>query len=186
LAVNGGWSYRTPPLTDRFSPEEKEYIRKLKTGFAIGFDASYFFTEVYGAGFKYDQFKTSNSSLYGEDNILIAFIGPSFAIRLLNQSKTNCFFMSYSIGYMGFKDVGKQLGTPVTLKGSTAGFVMDIGYDITFSKNWSAGIQFSLLAGVISEFDETRNGITQTLILEKDQYEGLHRLNISIGLRYNL
>jgi len=63
---------------------------------------------------------------------------------------------------------------------------MDIGYDIAFSKNWSAGIQFSLLAGVISEFDETRNGITQTLILEKDQYEGLHRLNISIGLRYNL
>ena len=186
FAVNAGWSYRLAPLPDGLSSQQKEYLKKLKSGLGLSFDATYFITEVYGVGFKYDLFKTSNTSSYGEDNITIPFIGPAFAMRLYDQSKSNCWFMNIALGYMGFKDEGKQSGQPVTLKGSTFGLATDIGYDIALSKNWSAGIQLSVLSGVLTSFDQTSSSGTQTIKLEKDEYEGLGRLSISIGLRCNL
>ena len=186
LAGNIGWSYRTAPLADGLNSAQKEYLKKLKNGFNVSLDASYFFSEMFGAGFKYDLFKSSNTSSVGEDNISISFVGPAFAMRFFNQTKTNCWFMNYGIGYMGLKDKGKESGQPVTAKGSTVGLVMDIGYDIAFSKNWSAGIQLSLLSGILTELNVTQNGYTQKVKLEKGQYEGLGRLNISIGLRCNL
>jgi len=186
LAANGGWSYRTAPLADGLNSAEREYMKKLKNGFNFSLDASYFFSEMFGAGVKYDLFKTSNSSSTVEDNISINFVGPAFAMRFFNQSKTNCWFMNYSIGYMGYTDKGNNYGQSGIIKGSTVGLVMDIGYDIALSKNWSAGIQLSLLYGMLTELDETVNGVTRTVKLEKDQYEGLGRLNISIGLRCNL
>ena len=87
---------------------------------------------------------------------------------------------------MGYKDEGEYLGQSASLKGSTVGFSWDIGYDFTLSKNWSGGIQLSLLSGILTEIKQTQNGITQTVKLEKEQYEGLGRMNISIGLRCNL
>ena len=186
LAANCGWSYRTATIPDDFDPAQKEYIKKLKHGLNIGLEASYFFSEMFGAGLMYDLFKTSNAIYYGEDNISIIFVGPSFAMRLFDRSKTNCMLVNYGIGYMGFKDKAKELGNPIIINGSTVGLVMNIGYDFSLSKNWSAGIQLSLLSGILTEYNETRNGVTQKIKLEKDQYEGLGRINISIGLRYNL
>lgn len=186
LAFNAGWSRRLASLPDGLNSQQTEYLKKLKNGFNISADASYFFTEMLGAGLKYDLFKASNTSSFGEDNIAITFVGPAFTLRLLNQSKTSSWYMNYALGFMGFKDRGKESGQPVTIKGSTLGFTMDIGYDIAISKNWAAGIQLSLLSGILTEYDKTENGITQKVKLAKEQYEGLGRLNISIGLRCNL
>jgi len=186
LAFNVGWSYRTPRIADGLDPVVREHIRKLKTGFAITLDASYFFTEMFGAGFKYDMFKSSNSTPILDGNINLNFIGPAFAMRFYNHTKTNCWFMDYGIGYMGYRENMSVPGTTISMKGNTAGFVMDIGYDFALSKNWSAGIQLSLLSGMLSEMDITTNGVTEKVTLEKGQFEGLHRLNISVGLRCNL
>jgi hypothetical protein len=185
LAVSGGWSYRTAPIAKGLDPGEIEYVKKLRHGLNFSMDASYFFSEMFGAGVKYDLFKASNSTLWGEDHISINYAGPVFAMRFFNQSKTNCWLINYSIGYMGYTDRGKAAGIPELIKGSTVGTVIDIGYDIALSKNWSACLQLSMLSGILTEYDETINGITQTIKLE-DQKEGLMRLNISIGLRCNL
>lgn len=187
LALNAGWSRRLAPLyDDGLTSWQKEYAKKLMNGFNISADASYFFTEMLGAGLKYDLYKSSNSSYYGEDKISIQYVGPAFAMRFFNQAKTNCWFMSASIGYMGYKDVGNAGGQAVTIKGSTVGVSWDVGYDVAISKKWSAGIQLSLLSGVLTEVDYIVNGVSEKKKLEKDEYEGLGRLNIAIGLRCNL
>jgi hypothetical protein len=186
LAFNAGWSRRLAPLPDGLTSQQKEYAGKLKNGFNISADAGYFFTEMFGVGLKYDLFKTSNSSSVGEDNISITFVGPAFAMRFYNRSKTNSWYMDLELGYMGYKDQGKKLGNPVTFKGSTFGAVWNIGYDFAISGNWAAGIQLSFLSGMLTECELTENGVTRKIELEKDEYEGLGRMNISIGLRYNL
>jgi len=186
LAFNAGWGYRTPRIYDGLDPIAKEHVKKLKSGFDISFDASYFFTEMFGAGFKYDLFKSSNIIQNLKGDITLNFIGPAFAMRFFDHTKTNCWFMNYGFGYMGYKENMSIPGESVTMKGGTAGFVIDIGYDIALSKNWAAGIQLSLLSGMLSEMEMTTNGVTQKVKFEKDQFEGLHRLNITIGLRCNL
>jgi len=186
LAFNAGWSCRTAPFADSLSPSEKEYLKKLRNGFNISLDANYFFTEMFGAGFKYDFFKSSTSQYGGKESISITFAGPAFAMRLYDRNKTNCLFMNYSIGYMGYMGKAELSGQSGTRKGSTAGFVTEIGYDIALSKNWSAGVQLSLLSGILTEYTENINGVTQKVKLEKDKYEGLGRLNIAIGFRCNL
>ena len=158
----------------------------MKSGFDFSLDAGYFFSEMFGAGFKYERFKSSNTIQNLEGDITLNFIGPGFSMRFFDHTKTNCWFMNYGIGYMGYKENATAPGNSVTMTGSTAGFVMDVGYDLAISKNWSAGIQLSLLSGVLTEMKVTSNGVTQKVKLEKDQYEGLARLNISIGLRCNL
>ncbi len=186
LAFNGGWSYRLASLPDGLSSAEKEYLKKLKSGFSISCDVTYFFMEALGVGLKYDLYKSSNSLSGLSDNISIPFIGPAFATRVFNQDKTNYWFFNLAFGYMGFKDKGTASGQSGTIKGGTAGVAMDIGYDFAISKNWAAGVQVSLLSGMITELDYTINGTTQKKKLEKDQYEGLGRMNISVGLRCNL
>ena len=46
-------------------------------------------------------------------------------------------------------------------------------------------VYFTVLSGVLTEYDQTINGHTERVKLEKDQYEGLQRINISVGLRFN-
>jgi len=187
LAFNVGWSYRTPRIVDGLDPIIRDHIEKLKSGLNINLDASYFFTEMFGVGFKYDLYKASNSIQSLEGDITLNFLGPAFAMRSFDRAtKTNSWFMNCAIGYMGYTEHLKVPGQSVMLKGSTAGFVMDIGYDIAFSKNWSAGIQLSILSGILTEMNRTSNGVTEKVKLEKDQFEGLHRFNISVGLRCNL
>lgn len=186
MAVSGGWSWRTNPLDKSLTPQERKYAKKLMQGLNFSFDASYFFNEMFGVGFKYDLFNTSTTFYTLTETVSINFAGPAFAMRFFNQTKTNLWFMNYGIGYMGYTDKAKVSGQPAMIKGSTVGLLLDLGYDFAISKKWSAGIQLSSLMGFLTEYDFTENGYTQRKKLEKDEYEGLNRLNISIGLRCNL
>jgi hypothetical protein len=186
FAGNIGWGNRTAPLADGLDPIVREYAKKLSSGLYINLEANYYFKEFIGAGLKYGLFKTSNSIYIVEDNISINFIGPSFSMRLLNKSKTCCLLFNYSIGYMGYTDKGQVEGTPIEIKGSTVGFDMSAGFDFALTKHLSAGIQLSLISGMLTEIDETINGYTEKKTLEKGSYEGLGQFNITVGLRYNL
>ena len=185
IAANVGWGHRTAPTAKGLSTAQKDHIKKLKSGLNISFDASYFIAEMYGIGFKYDLFKSSNSTRDYEDDISISFLGPAFAMRYFDKSKTSYLFMNFALGYMGFKDEGKAFGTKGTIKGSTFGAAMDFGYDFALSETWGFGLQLSLLSGTLTNIDVTGNGRTQTVKLDKDEYEGLGRLNLSVGLRCN-
>ena len=173
-------------IPDNVSYGARDYLKKLKSGFNISFDASYYFTEIMGAGLKYDLYKSSGSSQYGKDNISISFIGPAFYTRIYNHSKTNYWNFNFAIGYMEYRDKGELKSIPVTIKGNTAGFVWDIGYDFRISDNWAMGVQVSMVSGILYEYKVTENGRTKNIKLEKGSYEGLTHLNINIGIRCNL
>jgi hypothetical protein len=185
IAVDGGWSYRTVPLAEG-APSA------LKSGFHYGLDLSYFFTEYLGAGFRYNDFLSkaeiiSPGSGKSKDNISIRFIGPYFSTRFLNSSKTNALFLNLGIGYTGYKDQAQVIagGDKITLTGNTAGISYDIGYDIGVSKDLAIGFQLSLYTGILSQFKSTKGNHTETIVLEKGQYEGLSRIAVSVGLRFN-
>lgn len=169
----------------------------MKSGYHLGGDVNYFFSEALGAGVKYTVFKSQNSldnvyytDLDGtvipgkmSDDLSVTFIGPSFSSRIFNVDKTNALLMSLSIGYLGYKDE-KVLVTPARITGNTVGFVFEIGYDIGIAENLALGFQLSLLSGALSQIEWSDDSGTQVIKLESGQYEGLSRIDLSIGLRF--
>lgn len=195
---NGGWSYRVAKLAESIPSDFEQYMKDLKSGYHYGLDLLYYFSEQLGFGFKYNVYRSKNnidnvyvsrpdgSTQFGKmsDDISINFIGPFFSTRLLNANKENSFLFNLGIGYMGYMDK-TVLITDYTIKGNTLGLCWDIGYDIGISKSMAIGFQLSYLIGTLTKY-ELNDGInTETIKLEKDNYENLSRIDLSIGLRFS-
>ena len=199
IAVNGGWSYRLAKIAGNNEPEIQQYQKELKSGYNFGADLTYFISETFGVGFKYSNFKSTNSmddiyltfpngyTEYGKmsDNISINFIGPFFSTRFMNANKKNAFLLNFGIGYMGYNNEAVLISN-YSFKGSTLGISWDAGYDIGLTENLSLGVQFSFLQGTLMEYELSNGVITETIKLDNDNYESLSRIDLSLGLRYNL
>jgi hypothetical protein len=197
LAVNGGYSYLTAKVGESVPGDFKDYIKELKSGYHLGGDLTYFFTEPLGFGIKYYLFKSSNSldNIYREDSdgnrtygkmsddLTISFIGPTFSTRLLNHNKNKAFIMNVSLGYMGYSN-DKVIIDKYKMTGSTVGLSFDIGYDFALSENLSLGFHISSLTGTLFEYVWNDGGRTETIKLEKGEYESLNRIDFSVGLRF--
>lgn len=198
IAVNSGYSYQTAKVAESVPIDFKDYIKKLKSGHHFGGDLTYYYTEPLGFGIKYYIFKSSNNldNIYVEDSngyrrygkmsddITISYIGPSYSTRLINHDKSKAFLMNLSLGYMGYSN-DKVIIDNYKMTGSTMGLSFDIGYDIGLSKNLSLGFQLSFLTGTLFEYDWNDGTKTETINLEKGEYESLNRIDFSVGLRFS-
>ncbi len=196
-AINGGWSYRVAKPADNIPSEFEQYMKDLKSGYHYGLDLSYYFSEQLGFGFKYYNYHSkteinnvyvtlpNGSSQYGKmsDDISINFIGPFFSTRLLGDNKKNSLLLNYGIGYIGYTDKAVLI-SDFTMRGSTFGFCWDIGYDIGLSKNFALGFQLSFMISTLTQYDLSDGVKTKTIKLEKDNFESLSRIDLSIGLRF--
>ncbi len=163
ISLNGGFSYQTAKIAESVPADFKDYVKQLKSGYHFGGDATYFFSEQLGFGFKYYLFKSSNSmdniyldDIYGNrrygimsDDLTISFIGPSFSTKLLNHNKSDAFLMNISLGYMGYLN-DKVVIDKYKMTGSTIGYAIDFGYDIGLTENLSLGLQISFISGTIN------------------------------------
>ncbi len=198
FALNGGYSYRTAKVAENVPYDFRDYTKALKSGYHLGTDLTYFFTDFMGAGVKYQMFKSSNSldgiyieNEYGErkygkmsDDLTISFIGPSFSTRLLNHNKNNALILNLSLGYMRYVN-NNVIVDSYKITGGTLGSSLDIGYDIGLSENVSLGLQLSFLSGTLFKYNLNDGVSTRTVSLEKNEYESLSRIDFSIGLRFH-
>ncbi|MBN2613654.1 MAG: hypothetical protein JXB00_19010 [Bacteroidales bacterium] len=195
-ALSGGWSNRTAKLSDDIPSEFRDYFEELKSGHQFSVDLSYYFSEHLGAGFKYNRYWSSNkiNSVYMtlpdgtirngamSDNIGIQFAGPFVSTRILNRNKRNSLNILFAVGYLGYKDIATLIDD-YTITGNTMGVCWDIGYDIGISKNLAIGFQVSLTSGTLTEITATDGINTETIKLEKENYENISHVDLSIGLR---
>jgi len=91
--------------------------------------------------------------------------------------------MNLSLGYMSYSNDVVVID-PYQLKGSTVALTFDVGYDLSISKNFALGIQFSLLAGRLSNYTKTDNSGTDTIELGNKEYVDLGQIDFSVGLRF--
>lgn len=190
LSFHTGYSHRIAKIGDNVPAALKEYVNKTRPGMHFNAEMLYFMKNNLGFGLQYCYNHTkakSENYLIGEfsDNISIRFFGPVFSFRAYNHTMKNNVYMSFALGYLGYKDKGTVNSENVLIKGSTAGLKYDAGYDIGIAKNTSLGFQMSYLTGIITEITVTQGYISQVKKLEKENYENLGRLDLSIGLKFN-
>lgn len=215
FSINGGYSRRLAKVADNEYADQNE---KLKTGYHLGADIAYYFSEGFGIGAKCVVFKTSHSQdvyliansydayhhIYDyqnpfayvrtteytykyvrvEDKHTIPFIGPMISTRFYGEKRQSIFLMNYSIGYLWYKDKRMEDNSSFTFTGNTLGLLIDLGYDYWFSKNNALGVRLSLIGGSLKKYTYDNGKTKEKVNLDKNKYEGLGRLDVSVGLRF--
>ncbi len=198
FAFNVGYSRLTAGAPEGLSNDFAGYIKDLKNGFHFGGDLTYYFKEQFGVGAKCYFFKTTTSSVniyveqeaggrvYGKmsDDITTSFIGPMFSTRYFDKKKRNALYINYSLGYMGYSNNAVFINN-YKYTGNTVGLSIDVGYDIKVSEKASVGFQISFIAGTLSRIKVDNGVTTQTVELKKNSREGLGRIDLSVGFRFN-
>jgi len=194
ISIYGGLSIEPAKLSADIPFNLRDYYHDLQSGMNINGSISYFYSDQLGIGFKYQRFMSSNtwdnatfSTKYGSrtgklsDKLKISFFGPSLTLRTV-YGNGNALYSNYFIGYVRYRDDAVVI-SPVTITGGTLGIGLDAGYEIEVTEHFHIGFQASFIAGGVREFKTINgNGGVQTIKLEDDNYESIHRLDFSIGI----
>lgn len=198
IGINGGLSYLLAKISNEVPLDSRNYIKGLKSGYHFSADAGYFWKEGVGLGVKYSNFKSSNQDemilrdngmvVYAgsvSDNITTQFIGPVYYNRYYTKNRKTVFLTGLSLGYLDYNNKGK-LAEEFVIKGGTIGLGFDLGADFSIGKNLSLGFGLAYVAGTLKKLQRRDGSFTQTINLEKGNYESMSRLDLSAGLRYTL
>ncbi|BAV04602.1 Outer membrane protein beta-barrel domain-containing protein [Filimonas lacunae] len=194
IALNGGWGYHIAKTASGLSQSEKDYINKLRSGFVYGGDVMYFFGKNWGVGVKFSRFSkgvsvgaNGNISGFSETTKSTNFIGATFGGRVNNSSETGALILGISLGYLGYTEEGTYLSLPYQMTGGTVGAVTEIGYDFKVSDHIALGAQLSYLSGTLrrAHYIVVADNRDETSSLEDGQAEGLSRIELSAGIRFN-
>ncbi len=195
ITYSGGYSYRLAPIDPNIPDDFINYMEKLKSGFHLGSDVIYFFSQAWGIGAKGGLYKASNSinniyvevgngnRIYGNmsDNITISFAGATLATDLFKQNRKNRLLLSFSLGCLWYED-DMILIDMFKVKGNTFGTALNIAYDIQLSEHLSLGFMASLYAGSMSEYTISDGMTTLAVDLDAQHQENLTRFDLSVGL----
>ncbi|MEN8229417.1 MAG: hypothetical protein ABFS38_14760 [Bacteroidota bacterium] len=199
FTLNGGYSYRLAKVPNGLAPDQKEYLASLKHGYNLGADLVYYITNHHGIGLKYSTYRASGlledtylpvgsgDVYHGDitDDITINFAGPFYSARLISPDGRYSLIQNLGVGYLGYYDIATYIQY-ITIKGRTAGMVYDLGFDYGITKQLKLGIQASIYAGVLTEYEISDGQTSQTVELTKENNEGLGRLDFSVRLSYRL
>jgi hypothetical protein len=193
--IQGGYSYRMAKVSENISSEFKDYINKLKSGYNISGNVSYFFTDEYGICLDYSRFMTSNSMngvyLYDpydpsvptqgpgkmEDNISISFIGIGLAGRKIFNDGNILLVGNFALGSASYHNDAKLIDSSYTIEGSTFGYYGMLNLDFMISSHWALGFGISYLGGTLK--NATVNGVSADL-----GEENLFRFDFNAGIRF--
>lgn len=172
-----GYSHRLSKINESYSTSTREQLNKLRRGYVIGGDVHYFYTKSSGLGIKYS---TNDYGFHaaGGDKVVLNYFGLSH-LRRFEQTSGNSVFLGANLGYQMYKEKNSVNGKS-GLKGQTLGLGLELGYGFKMSAGSQMYFAASMLSGAITK---VKNG-TYVRKLEKDEYEGLLRGEITVGITF--
>lgn len=196
VAVQAGPGFRIGKVQSGLGADMDSFLRKLKKGYSLSADVTYYFLNVFGVGFKAQNYHASNSANVqiqynsGErwigtmtDKIDISFLGPFASYRW--QINKHSIILGSGLGYLHYKDKS-YIGKSVSVNGGTLGLFSELNYDYSFTNRLAFGVSVSLISGSLSSVTTTIDGSRQTSGTNSGQKENISNIAISVGLRLNL
>lgn len=199
LSMQGGGAYRSGQMDPSLDGIMLQHAKRLRWGTVYGADATYYFTQTWGAGLQYSNMRSFNrerveasyddgSSRSGflESRIDVAYMGPMLSARMLSPDGRHALIGNYGAGYVSYREAGEVIEA-YSIRGWTVGFRMELGYEWRLNGRLSLGVLLSATSGVLYDLEMTDSaGGRQTVKLDRDEAENLSRLALSVGLRWNL
>lgn len=197
VILEGGLSFRTAGVSQELPAEFQKYAKDLRKGFHLGGELGFFFNTSFGVGFRGSWSKASNSmgSIYIEDEegnreygvmrdrISMVYLGPSFLLRHINSKNDNEFCFGVGMGYMSYKNDAVLIDNFV-IKGNTLAMTLDFSYYIALNKTSAIGFKAALISGSLFNVEIDNGTTVENIHLEKDQFIGLSRIDLSVGFKF--
>ncbi|WP_342082900.1 hypothetical protein [Dyadobacter sp. OTU695] len=177
----GGYSRRIARTSDQVPSGARSYINKMKSGYTLGGDIHYFISEPFGLGAKYSHSHYQYKADGFEDKVNLNYFGLSGLNRFILRSGSEV-YMGGNIGYQAYKDRLSANGALVNITGGTAGVGLEVGYGMKVSDGSKLYLNLSLLSGTIMKVKVDDGGRKETIKLEKEEYESLSRLELTLGV----
>jgi len=181
------------------SKEEAEsYYNDLITGYQGSASMYYRIAKELWLGGNYKGFATSSSittSLHIDDvqlyhgevseHMFVNFAGASiFSSVLFGKAKRFAVNSAFTIGPAFYRDEVEIMGSQVLLQGTTLGTDLNLGFEYYIKPRWSINLGASFFQGKIKEIKATTSSTTNTITLEKENYENLSRLDLAAGITF--
>lgn len=206
IAMQGGYGYRTASTKEArqnminkgFSANvAKTYYRNLKQGIQGGGQIHYMFWEQHGLGIDYN-FSYSKTSAFGNmdpgdgftriygsmsEDIYVQFAGVSWYAHQWVLPARLKFYSLLSVGLAMYRNETRIIYSSVLLTANAMGTNLETGLEYFFSKRIAAGLGLSYFQSTLSKVTVNNGNSIQEVKLEKEQFEGLARLNFSTGIR---
>lgn len=198
LTANVAQSFRVASSPDGLNSEQKDYLRKLKSGISYDVSAYYLKEGKTGFGIKYNAYKSSGtlkdqdiilndgSVLKGtaKDDITISFIGPSFILTEDQHARVGEANLELAFGYLSYVNKSSIAGIPLKMTGSNFGMIGGMGYHFRITPHLLVGPQVSFIGGVLKKMKYTyEDGSTETVKFGDDDFENLWRIDLAIGAK---
>lgn len=197
LSFDIGYSYRLskPPVSTDI--ELNNYYKDIKSGMGFCIDLSFCQNNSIGGGIKYSihnsQANLSNmtvamedgSTLTGpaSDDITIQSFGPYITSRNSLKNINGSYFLNFGGNVYIYKNKAWFIN-PFLLEGNAYGVVLEGGIDFNISQSAAIGFKLSMYTGVMKSFVFTANNYTETISLDKKDYDNLARIDLTVGIRF--
>ena len=194
MSADIGYGWRTAKIENGLDQVTTSLLQQSKGGIAPSADFTYFFSDINGLGLLYNS-HWGKGSIYGTFengeigalrlNTAINMYGLQYVARAPIPEKWELLFgigLGYTTYYTG---IYAQNTNVFKSRASTLGSLISLGIDYKITKNWAVGIQAKYVSGTVQSFQVTEKGITKTVELGKDEFEGLNNLQLAGGIRFN-
>jgi len=208
LGLSGGLNYLTASSSEAETElvqqgvtkqDAKSYYNDLKLGQSGGADLHYMVTKMYGIGMIYKFYSTKSkiesffdpqdgvNLIFGQMNekIYVHYSGLSFYSEQFLKSNPKLKLSSYySMGMAFYRNEAIVVNSPFLLTGKAFATNLDLGLEYFVFPRISAGINLSYFLSSLKKVTLSDGYSTTTQELEKENYENISRLDLSVGIRF--
>jgi hypothetical protein len=176
--------------------DSKRYYHNLKMGFQAKGSAYIHLMGSYWLGAMYHGFYSTSEittpmaidddyMYYGKlgERYFVNFAGASFSSSTrYGRSKRIGVNSSFAFGPAFYRDELEMLNDQVLIQGVALGTNLTLGLEYFFRSNISLGLESSLFSSQAKKITVTTAQSTEEIKLEKENYENLSRLDLSLGI----
>lgn len=180
------------------SGDSKEYYDNLKLGAqtkaSLFFHAwgDYWFGAMYNGFYSASELITTMylddvNMYYGKigEHYFVNFAGASFysAGRYGNKKQIGL-NSSFSVGPAFYRDEAEMLNKQILIQGVSLATNVTLGIEYFFQPRWSINLETAFFTSNLKKLKVTSIQSTQEVELDKENYENLSRLELSLGIVY--
>ncbi|MGE5424098.1 MAG: hypothetical protein ACM3N9_01970 [Syntrophothermus sp.] len=210
VTAGGGMQTGTYSMSRSEFPEKDEYMDKLQFGYTVGAEGCYYFTDIIGAGLRYNYFSAENKMqnldmLYTEekqdykdtsymihgdlqDKIRINFIGPEFMLSIPSKSGKIRYNTSFAFGIMFYHNDFIRRNYSV-IRGMNVGMNLAFCPEFIVSRNLAVGVEASVAMGSLTKYTEeyrygSMEGKKNTVQLRARNAISMTRIDLTLSLKW--
>ncbi len=210
IGINGGGGYlygstesAVAQMVSWGIPQDQaeEYYKHLKKGIYGSGDVTWMLKPGIGLGIRYKFFDTSGRTegyfdpqegeiiFFSEfqEQIYVNFAGVSlFYGQNLGTGQRFMVYCTYAAGLSYYRDEARLFYGNILITGKSFGMDGSVGLEYQIRPGLSVGTELSSFSSILKKVKMTDGSETETLSLEKENYENLSRFELSLGLRFYL